>query len=109
MNVVIDGAVVGTPAGWTSRSDLTALFPTGFSSLSSALAVFPVDTAGLANGVHTIAWGVVANNGQSAGIGSRYFTVTNGSALQDSRVLDSRVPSVAFGFRRPRPASRRRP
>ncbi len=82
VNVVIDGAVVGTPVGWTSRSDLTTLFPTGFSSLSSTLAVLPVDTSGLANGVHTIAWGVVANNGESAGIGSRYFTVANGSGLQ---------------------------
>ncbi len=82
VNVVIDGAVVGAPAGWTSRSDLTTLFPTGFSDLASTLAVFPIDTTGLTNGVHTIAWGVVANNTQSAGIGSRYFTVTNGSGLQ---------------------------
>jgi hypothetical protein len=81
VNVVIDGAVVGTPFGWTDRTDLTALFPTGFSSLSSTLAVLPIDTTGLTNGVHTIAWGVMANNGQSAGIGSRYFTVT-GSDLQ---------------------------
>jgi hypothetical protein len=82
VNVVIDGATVGTPAGWTSRSDLTALFPTGFSDLTSALAVFPVGTAALTNGVHTIAWGVVASNGESAGVGSRYFTVSNGSGLQ---------------------------
>jgi hypothetical protein len=82
VSVVIDGAVVGTPAGWTNRPDLTTLFPTGFSSLSSALAVLPIDTAGLTNGVHTIAWGVMANNGQSAGVGSRYFTVANGSGLQ---------------------------
>jgi Viral BACON domain len=82
VNVVIDGVVVGTPAGWTSRTDLTTLFPSGFSDLTSTLAVFTMDTTGLTNGVHTIAWGVVANNGESAGVGSRYFTVSNGSGLQ---------------------------
>ncbi len=82
VNVVIDGAVVGAPAGWTSRTDLTTLFPTGFSSLASTLAVFPIDTTGLTNGVHTIAWGVVANTGPASGVGSRYFTVSNGSGLQ---------------------------
>jgi hypothetical protein len=50
VNVVIDGAVVGTPAGWTNRSDLTTLFPTGFSDLTSTLAVLPVDITGLTNG-----------------------------------------------------------
>lgn len=82
VNVVIDGATVGTPVGWTSRTDLTTLFPSGFSSLSSTLAVLPIDTTSLTNGVHTIAWGVVSTNGESAGIGSRYFTVANGSGVQ---------------------------
>jgi hypothetical protein len=80
VTVVIDGVAAGAPGGWTSRSDLTTLFPTGFSDLSSALAVHSFDTAGLANGVHTIAWGVTATNSDSAGIGSRYFTVSNGAS-----------------------------
>jgi hypothetical protein len=80
VNVVIDGVVVGTPVGWTSRSDLTLLFPSRYSDLNSALAVHTFDSRTLADGVHTIAWGVTATNGESAGIGSRFFTVANGSA-----------------------------
>ena len=79
VTVVVDGVPVGVPSGWTSRTDISALFPTGFSNLASTLAVLPIDTTALTNGVHTIAWGVSATNGQSAGIGSRYFTVSNGS------------------------------
>lgn len=96
VNVVIDGAVVGTPAGWTSRSDLTSLFPSGFSSLNSTLALFSVDTTSLTNGVHTIAWGVVANNGQSAGIGSRYFTVSNGVGASAVTANASRAQVLAL-------------
>ena len=36
------------------------------------------DTTKLANGVHTIAWGVTDAAGNAEGIGSRYFTVLNG-------------------------------
>ena len=34
-------------------------------------------TTTLANGVHTIAWGVVDSAGHASGVGSRYFTVAN--------------------------------
>jgi hypothetical protein len=76
VTIVIDGMPAGVPAGWTNRSDLTTLFP-GYSELTSALAVQTFDSAALTNGVHTIAWGVTATNSDSAGIGSRYFTVSN--------------------------------
>jgi hypothetical protein len=39
------------------------------------------DSTTLANGVHTIAWIVTDNLGTASGIGSRYFTVSNGSSL----------------------------
>jgi hypothetical protein len=80
VTVVIDGVPAGVPGGWTNRSDLTTLFSTGFTDLSSALAVHSFDSAALTNGVHTIAWGVTATNSDSAGIGSRYFTVSNGAS-----------------------------
>ena len=44
VRVVIDGAVVAVPGGWTSRPDISALFPTGYSSLASTLAVHTFDT-----------------------------------------------------------------
>jgi hypothetical protein len=83
VSVVVDGVPVGVPIGWTDRTDISALFPNGVSDITSTLAVLPIDTTALANGVHTIAWGVTATNGQTAGIGSRYFTVSNGSVLSD--------------------------
>ena len=84
VRIVIDGAVIGTvPSGWTSRPDLTAMFPpTQYPGINTALAVAPIDTSSLANGVHTIAWTVVDKVGNAAGIGSRYFTVSNNSALR---------------------------
>lgn len=80
--VVIDGVAVGSPGGWTAREDLTTLFPQDqYSGISRALGVYTFDPTTLANGVHTIAWGVTADNLQSAGIGSRYFTIATGSSL----------------------------
>ena len=84
VNVVIDGAVRGTPSGWTSRSDIASLFPTGYANTASSVAVLPIDTTTLSNGVHTIAWGVVATNGQAAGVGSRFFTVSNSGVVLDA-------------------------
>jgi hypothetical protein len=91
----IDGAPIGTPAGWTSRADLTALFPAAtYPNVSKALAVIGIDTTTLANGVHTIFWVVTATNEQTDGIGSRFFTVANssvfaGSGVQDPGIQDS--------------------
>jgi hypothetical protein len=86
VTVVVDGVGIGTPGGWTSRGDLTALFPAAtYPGVNKALGVFGFDTTVYANGVHTIAWGVTANNGLSDGIGSRYFTVVNGSGLTRKR------------------------
>ena len=80
---VIDGVVVGSPTAWVSRSDLTALFPAAqYSGIANALGVHTFDSTTLSNGVHTISWVVTDNAGGAAGIGSRYFTVSNGSGLQ---------------------------
>ncbi len=82
VNVVIDGVVAGSPAGWTGRSDIAALFPAAtYPGIGTALGVFSFSSTGLANGVHTIAWGVTDSQGGAAGIGSRYFTVSNGAAV----------------------------
>jgi hypothetical protein len=85
VQVVIDGIFGASPGGWTSRSDLTALFPAAtYPGVTNALGVASLDTTTLTNGVHTIAWVVTADNGQADGIGSRYFTVANGSSLVGS-------------------------
>jgi hypothetical protein len=76
--VQVDGVTVGSPGGWTSRPDLTGLFP-GFPGISTALAVFGLNTTSLTNGLHTIQWVATDNTGRVEGIGSRFFTVSNGA------------------------------
>lgn len=101
VRVVIDGAIVGSPGGWASRSDLTALFPSEqFRGVGSALGVYTLDTTTLSNGVHTIAWVVTDNQGGAAGVGSRYFTVANGSAVTrdpTARLNADATPSALTG------------
>ena len=99
VQIVIDGAVIGTvPSGWTSRADLTALFPSAqYPGVSNAVGNAPLDTTALSNGVHTIAWVVTDNLGAAAGIGSRYFTVANGASLRraQSSALRTEVSAVS--------------
>jgi hypothetical protein len=98
VTVVIDGAPVGAPAGWTSRSDLSALFPAAqYSGVGTALAVLTFNSATLTNGVHTIAWGVTDNLGGAAGIGSRYFTVANAGGLRAASALSAFGPTTEGG------------
>jgi len=80
VTVLVDGVAVGSPAGWAARPDLTALFPE-FAGVNFALGVYSLDTTKLANGVHTIAWIAEDNLGAVQGIGSRFFTVSNGSSF----------------------------
>jgi hypothetical protein len=82
VQVLVDGVAVGSPAGWAARSDLTALFPVSqYSGVGTALGVFGLDTTTLANGLHTIAWIAADNLGAQQGIGSRFFTVSNGAGV----------------------------
>ena len=62
VTVLVDSLPVGSPAGWTERSDLTALFPT-FPGIDRALGVYGLNTTAYANGRHTIAWIVTDNLG----------------------------------------------
>jgi hypothetical protein len=101
VQVVIDGLAVGVPSGWTSRADLTSLFPGGqYSGISKALGVFTFDSRTLADGLHTIAWAVTDNKGGTAGVGSRYFTVANGTGVTaaagvSAQSVASSAPAVA--------------
>jgi hypothetical protein len=84
VTVYVDGAPVGSPSGWTHRDDLSALFPVSqYSGVETALGVYGLDTTRLTNGVHTISWAVTDNLGITSGVGSRFFTVSNGAAMRD--------------------------
>jgi hypothetical protein len=85
VRIVIDGALIAqVPGQWTSRSDLSALFPAAqYEGIGTALGVAVLDTTTLPNGVHTISWNVTDNLGSAVGIGSRFFTVANGALYAD--------------------------
>ena len=76
--VQVNGVTVGSPGGWTARPDLTAAFP-AYPGIDTALGVYALNTLAYANGLHTIHWIVVDDVGVAEGIGSRYFTVSNGA------------------------------
>ncbi|HLP46300.1 MAG TPA: leucine-rich repeat domain-containing protein [Candidatus Kapabacteria bacterium] len=87
INVVIDGVVKGHPVYNVFRSDIAALFP-GYANTNGAVGYFYFDTTKLTNGVHTMAWIVTDNAGNSEGIGSRYFSVLNTEANGDTSKLN---------------------
>jgi hypothetical protein len=78
--VFVDGVPVGNPSYNHFRADIATAFP-GLANSDGAIGVRTIDTTGLANGVHTIAWSVTDNQGAATGIGSRFFTVSNGASL----------------------------
>ena len=97
VHVFVDGIDLGdlNPGLWTTRSDLQELFsPAKYPGIDTALGVHGIDTTTLTNGVHTIFW-IVTGTGSSgaAGIGSRFFTVSNGTpaSVRASNVIESRA------------------
>ena len=89
VSVVIDGVLLGSPSLWVERPDIVALFPESiYSGVRNAVGLFTFDSAAYANGVHTIAWVVTANNGLAEGVGSRFFTIQNASGAATSARVD---------------------
>jgi photosystem II stability/assembly factor-like uncharacterized protein len=106
--LLIDGIVVGAPAGWTARPDLSALFPaTTYPGVDHALGIASIDTTALTNGVHTVAWLVTSNDGQTDGIGSRYITVSNavGAVTASPEASATRFSSLFAAEAEPIPTS----
>jgi len=99
INVFVDGAVVGqatynlcrgsvgnpVPAGLLCDDDVSSIFRSAgsFRNLDAArgpIGLRAINTSAMANGLHTIAWGVTDSAGRSEGIGSRYFNVLNSAS-----------------------------
>jgi hypothetical protein len=76
ITVFVDNVAVGHPDYNFYRSDIADAFP-GLANSAGAIGVFMLDTTTLANGLHTISWGVTDSAGHSQGIGSRFFRVRN--------------------------------
>ena len=76
IGVWVDGLQLGNPVYDLYREDIASLFP-GYNNSDGAVGYYYLDTTVYANGVHTIAWTVTDDAGNSDGIGSRYFTIVN--------------------------------
>jgi hypothetical protein len=83
ITVLVDGVALGNPSYNHVRSDVAALFPGYYNTTGGrgAIGFYVLDTTTMTNGTHTIVWNVGDNLGTVEGIGSRYFTVSNGTAL----------------------------
>jgi hypothetical protein len=79
VQVAIDGVFLSGVPSMSDRTDITGGFST-FSTKGAGRGLF-IDTSAYADGVHTIGWLVTDNTSQADGIGSRFFTVANGSSL----------------------------
>jgi len=87
ITVWVDGVPLGHPVYNVYRSDIASLFP-GTNNSNGAGGYFHLDTTAYANGVHTIAWSVIDNNGNQDGIGSRFFSILN-TTSSDANAVDS--------------------
>jgi hypothetical protein len=99
MTVMVDGSPLGPVDYNHERSDIEALFP-GYQNTAGtngAVGFRVIDTTLLTNGLHTISWTVTDSGGEIEGIGSRFFTVSNGSgaltAAADGHASGRGMPS----------------
>ena len=99
IRVYIDGALVSAVSQYgLPRPDVQGFFP-GLANSDGPGGQLSIDTTTLSNGVHTIAWGVIDDNGAAEGIGSRYFTVQNGfSSLVQAPATVARATASLTGL-----------
>ncbi|UCH96737.1 MAG: SBBP repeat-containing protein [Candidatus Aminicenantes bacterium] len=77
IKVWVDGVPLeGNPVYNQYREDVAGFFP-GYNNSDGAGGYYYLDTTLYANGVHTIAWSVTDDAGNTDGIGSRYFNIMN--------------------------------
>ena len=74
------------------RTDIAGAFP-GYTNAPAAGGHYTLDTTTLSNGMHTIGWLVTDSCGRADGVGSRFFTVANGTAQTTG--LPARVKAAA--------------
>jgi hypothetical protein len=89
IRVYIDGVLVDNANYNYYRADIANFFP-DYANSNGSWAYLDFDTTAYANGVHTIAWSVTDDAGNSDGVGSRYFSIQNtGGASSSSTALHS--------------------
>ncbi len=94
ITVYVDGVARGNPTYNNNRSDIATLFP-GYANSNGAIGYYVLNTTQLSNGTHTIAWTVRDNLGNTEGIGSRFFTVQNGSSALTAAAVEGATVAAA--------------
>lgn len=79
VQISIDSGTLTPVVYGDARSDVAAAFP-GYTNAAAAGAHYTLDTTAFVDGVHTIGWVVTDSCGRADGIGSRFFTIANGTA-----------------------------
>lgn len=98
INVWVDGKALGHPAYNQYRVDIATLFP-GYANTDGAVGAYYLDTTTYTNGVHTIAWSVSDNGGNSDGIGSRFFSIANTGGSSQTEIQSHKEdlrPSLSY-------------
>jgi hypothetical protein len=103
ITVLVDGNPVGTVDYNHERSDIESLFPGYLNTAgpNGAVGFRVLDTTTLPNGLHTVSWTVTDSGGAIEGIGSRFFTVSNGTGALTAAVegaASSRVRPTTEGI-----------
>jgi len=88
ITVYVDGMSKGHPVYNLYRSDIADLFP-DYANSNGAVGYYYLNTTPYANGVHTIQWTVRDDAGNTDGIGSRYFTVSNSASSRTAAATSS--------------------
>lgn len=98
ITVYIDGAAQGSVVYNQARPDVAALFP-GYHNSSGPGSYMYIDTTQFTNGSHTIALAVSDSSGDSAGIGSRYFTVNNTGSTGSRQTINASAVGPVNGLK----------
>ena len=99
IHVFIDGQPIGTVDYNHFRQDIASLFP-GLENSDGAVGFRVINTTTMTNGTHTISWSATDSAGRVAGIGSRFFTVSNAGAAPPPQ-LQSQVGRRVTALKRP--------
>lgn len=94
IRVWVDGVSLGSPVYNLYREDIATLFP-GYNNSNGAVGYLYLDTTQYENGLHTIAWSITDNAGNTDGIGSRYFSIMNNTPDTGKAMID--IPGVSGG------------
>lgn len=91
VGVTIDSGPSAPVMYGAARSDVAAIFP-NFTNSTGPSGAALVDTTTLTDGVHQIVWLVKDSCGRQDGIGSRFFTVFNGTAASTLAATAADMP-----------------